>query len=342
MISGVSNSPYRYRPQANAQAATAAPAADSSAIAARPQSKPVVQAGGGLDAASILDTVMNFLKSVGSFFVGLFNKIFKKGDTQPTPAPVDDNTLKLAQQYGLLPTKENVDAFVTEVQGYATPGPGGFQTLGPGSPDTESIKQIQTALKAWGYPAEVTGQYDSPTQAAVKAFKQANGLHQTYKNADGNFAVNEYLDYQTYQKMQEKANGGSTTTTPPTTTPSSGNGTLNWQAIATQYNLYATEENVNAFLAEVKGYQTPDAQGFKAIGPGYPNQDEIKEVQTALAKVGFQVAANGQWDAATSKAVMDFKSKYGLHQNYRSADGNWAINEYADKAMLQKLSSLVA
>lgn len=337
MISGVSNSPTRYRPQATAQAAPAAPAGDS-AVVARPRTQPVVQAGGGFDAAGLLDGVMGFLKTIGSFFVGLFNKIFKKGGEQP--APVDDNTAKLAQQYGLLPTKENVDAFVTEVQGYAAPGPGGFQTLGPGSPNTDAIQQIQTALKAWGYPAEVTGQYDAPTQAAVKAFKQANGLRQTYKSADGNFAVNEYLDFQTYQKMQEKASG--VVTPPPTNpTPTSGNGTLNWQAIAQQYKLYPTEDNIQAFLAEVKSYQTPDAQGFKAIGPGYPNQAEIQEVQGALAKVGFPVTPNGQWDAATVKAVMDFKAKYGLHQNYRSADGNWAINEYADKVMLQKLSSLL-
>ncbi len=341
MISGVSNSPYAYRPKATAQTAAAAPsapAADSSAIAPRPQ-QPVVQAGGGFDAAGLLDGIMNMLKSVGAFFVGLFNKIFKKGGEQP--APVDDNTLKLAQQYNLLPTKENVDAFVTEVQGYAAPGPGGFQVLGPGSPNTEAIGQIQTALKAWGFPAEVTGQYDAPTQAAVKAFKQANGLHQTYKTPDGNFAVNEYFDYQTFQKMQEKMNGGGTTTPAPAPTPTQGNGTLNWQAIADQYKLYPTEDNVQAFLAEVKSYQTPDAQGFKAIGPGYPNQNEIQEVQAALARVGHQVTPNGQWDAATVKAVMDFKAKYGLHQNYRSQDGNWAINEYADKAMLQKLSSLL-
>lgn len=346
MISGVSNQVRSYQPQAIAPQAARAPqvrsamAADS--VAVRLPQAPVQAGGGSFDAAGLMDGIKKMFKSIGSFFVGLWNKI--TGKTPAQPAPVDENTKALAEQYKLQPTKANVDAFLAEVQGYASPGPDGFQTLGPGNPNTEAITQVQQLLKSWNYSVEPTGQYDAATQAAVRSFKQANGLHQTYKGTDGNFAVNEYLDYQTYQKMEAIVKGGGTIPTqPPTTTqpPASNNGTLNWQAIASQYKLYASQDNVNAFLAEVKSYQVADANGFRALGPGYPNQDEIKEVQGALAQVGFPVQANGTWDAATAKAVMDFKAKHGLHQNYRSADGNWAINEYADQATLQKLSSLL-
>lgn len=341
MISGVSNSPYRYQPMGAASSAiTAAPAAPSLV----PQSVVPVQAGGGLDASSILGGIQHFFQSIASFFVGLWGKITHKTQ-QPTAQPVDADTQKLASQYNLLPTKANVDAFVAEVQSYSQPGPNGYQMLGPGSSDTQAITQIQQALKSWGYPANVTGQYDAATQQAVKAFKKDNGLHQNYQMSDGSWAINEYLDYQTAQAMQKKASGGSATPanpTPPATSGGTSNGTVNWQAIATQYKLYSSQDNVNAFLAEVKTYQTKDANGFQPLGPGSTDSASITQVQNALSKVGFQVAASGQWDATTQQAIMSFKTKYGIHQSYRGADGNWAVNEYADAQTLQKLSQLVS
>ncbi|MBO9541669.1 peptidoglycan-binding protein [bacterium] len=347
MISGVSNQVRSYQALRSQPQAAQAPqvkstmAADS--VAVRLPQAPVQAGGGSFDAASLMDGIKKMFKSISSFFVGLWDRITGKKPVD-NAGPIDENTRALAEQYKLQPTKENVDAFLAEVQGYASPGPNGFQTLGPGNPNAEAITQIQQLMKSWGYSVEPTGQYDSATQAAVRSFKQSNGLHQTYKGTDGNFAVNEYLDYQTYQKMEAIVkSGGTPSTQPPATTqPPAENGTLNWQAIASQYKLYASQDNVNAFLAEVKTYQIADANGFRALGPGYPNQDEIKEVQGALAQVGFPIQASGTWDAATAKAVMDFKAKYGLHQNYRSSDGNWAINEYADQSMLQKLASLLA
>lgn len=344
MISGVSNSPYRYsKPVVRAADPMKSPAvlAMRDQAAMRAHTVPV-QAGGGFDANALMTTIQGIFSSIGNFFVNMWNKLTGK----TTTPPVSEEVTRIAAQYGLLPTKENVDAFILEAQSYEKPGPGNFQTLVPNSPNTEATTQVQTILKAWGYQVTPNGQYDAATQAAVKQFKIDNGLHQTYKSADGKWAVNECFDYPTFQVMQAKAAGAAPTNptpTPaptPTPTPSAppATGTLNWQAIAAERRLLATEANVNDFLAEVNTYRTPDAQ---VLGPDIPNAPFIKELQDALTKVGFPVTGSGQWDAATTQAVIGFKAKYGLHQNYKSADGNWAINEYADLQTLEKLNSLM-
>lgn len=330
MISGVTSSPYRYQVPV---AKTNEQANSSSVVAARAQTIPVQAGGGQFNPSALMDTIKEMFSSIGTFFAGMWNKL-----TGKVSAPaVSEDVARLAAQYNLLPTKENVDAFIAEAKSYEVPGPNGFQTLGPDSTAAEAIKQVQVALQALGYRMTPNGQYDASTQAAVKEFKADNGLHQTYKLSQGAFAVNEYLDYATYQAIQAKVAG----TTPPPTVPPTAPGTLNWQAIAAQYHLQASEENVNAFLAEVKTYQAPDANGFLVMGPGYPDALQITEVQNALTKVGFPVTATGQWDAATSQAIKSFKSGHGLHQAYKKDDGNWDVNEYADFQTLQKLSSLI-
>lgn len=343
MISGVSNSPYRYsKPVARANDPMKSPAvlAMRDKMAMRAHTVPV-QAGGNFDPSALMDTIKGIFSSIGNFLVNMWNKLTGKTSTPAVPEEVT----RIAAQYNLLPTKENVDAFVQEVKSYDVPGPGGFQTLGPNSPNIEATTQVQTILKSWGYQVTPSGQYDAATQTAVKQFKIDNGLHQTYKLSNGSFDVNVYFDYSTFQVMQAKAAGvapGNPGPTPsPTPAPAPTPGTLNWQAIATQYSLLSSEENVKAFLAEVKTYQAPDANGFQVMGPGYPNAAEITEVQNALTKVGFPVTATGQWDATTSQAIIGFKTKQGLHQNYKSPDGNWAVNEYADFQTLQQLSTLV-
>ncbi len=107
-------------------------------------------------------------------------------------------------------------------------------------------------------------------------------------------------------------------------------------AIATQYKLQATKANVAAFRAEVTTYQSNGT-----LGPGVSNPDAVNQLQMALARLGYQVAPNGQYDAATAQAVIKFKMDNGLHQSYRSADGNFAVNEYASPdvvaALIEKL-----
>jgi peptidoglycan hydrolase-like protein with peptidoglycan-binding domain len=55
-------------------------------------------------------------------------------------------------------------------------------------------------------------------------------------------------------------------------------------------------------------------------------------LQTLLARAGQSVAATGNFDEATAEAVIGFKLKAGLHQQYRNADGTFAVNEYVDEA----------
>lgn len=123
--------------------------------------------------------------------------------------------------------------------------------------------------------------------------------------------------------------GGSTANTGEVLTPQES-------AIATQYKLLATKANVAAFTAEVSAYQ---ANG--TLGPGVSNPDAVNQLQMALARLGYQVTPGGQYDAATAQAVIKFKMDNGLHQTYRSADGNFAVNEYATPdvvaALIEKL-----
>lgn len=104
------------------------------------------------------------------------------------------------------------------------------------------------------------------------------------------------------------------------------------QAIATQYGLQASKLNIDAFRAEVGSYQ---ANG--TLGPGVQNPDGVKQLQLALARLGYPAAATGAYDQATAQAVLKFKVDTGLHQTYRSADGNFAVNEYATPDVIQGL-----
>jgi hypothetical protein len=201
MITGVASTPTLYRPTTTAQAAGTSNAPGMAPDSYVGRSTPRVQAGGGTD--GVMSTIMGFFSAIGNWFKNLWAKI-----TGHKSNPVDDQNTAIAKAYGLLNSPDNVQAFLNEVKGYSQPGPGGFVTLGPGSTDTAGIKQLQQALTMLGATGVTqTGQYDPATQNAVKAFKRANGLHQSYKMADGTLAVNEYLDYQTYQKMQQKLTG---------------------------------------------------------------------------------------------------------------------------------------
>lgn len=270
--------------------------------------------------------------------------------TAPTSSQPSVNDAALAKQYNLLDTPANVDAFLSEIKGYASDG-----TLGPGSTNTTAITDLQKALERLGYNVPVTGQYDSATIQAVLAFKQANGIHQAYQAPDGTWAVNEYAGPTTIQAIMQKlqasmqpastsaSTSSSSPASAPTLSPSSASSqpAVNDDAIAKQYGLLDTQANVNAFIAEIKSYQAGNA-----LGPGSTNTPAIRDLQTALSRLGYSVSVTGQYDSATSQAVMAFKRANGLHQTYEAADGNYAVNEYADSQtlalLMQKLQQLAA
>jgi hypothetical protein len=107
-------------------------------------------------------------------------------------------------------------------------------------------------------------------------------------------------------------------------------------ALAQRYGLQATRANIAAFRTEVSQYQTNGT-----LGPGVNNSDAVKQLQLALARLGYSASATGQYDTATAQAVLKFKIDSGIRQTYRSADGNWAVNEYATPevvaALIQRL-----
>lgn len=333
MIAGVPNHAYYpARPASAVRAGGATAAATPPAVRSAQPTAVMAQsqaiAPQNFDVAGLFDGIKKFFSGILTFFKNLF--------TPKAPASdLDPDTQAIAQAYNLLATKENVAAFLAEARSYEQNG-----TLGPGSPNSDAISELQSVLKEWGYEVSVNGDYDHATSEAVKAFKLANGLHQTYKSADGNWAVNEYLDNATLAKMQELLSSGQTPPeTPPATNqnpPATGThtqpGSIDYQAIAKQYKLEASEDNVKAFLAEVREYASNGT-----LGPEHPSAEDIAELQGVLQNWGYAVNPSGTWDAATSQAVMKFKIDHGLHQTYKSEDGNWAVNEYVEPQTLAKI-----
>ncbi len=51
--------------------------------------------------------------------------------------------------------------------------------------------------------------------------------------------------------------------------------------------------------------------GFSGSTPGTSSQ-EVLDVQGALVQLGYDLEVTGNYDASTSAAVLDFRSKWGL------------------------------
>jgi hypothetical protein len=119
--------------------------------------------------------------------------------TPPPPPPLTQWFRAIATAYDLNPTEENVSAFLAEVREYERDG-----TLGPGTTQTAAVRDLQRALVRFGYQVTVSGEFDEATGRAVVAYKKANGLRQTYRMADGNWAVNEYIDPDTFNSMMAR------------------------------------------------------------------------------------------------------------------------------------------
>lgn len=257
-----------------------------------------------------------------------------------TPLSAQDTAL--AQQYGLLATSANVAAFKAELASYSQSG-----VLAPGSTNTQAIVGVQGQLVRAGYPVQATGQYDQPTQQAVMAFKQAHGLHQTYQMASGAYAINQVLDPATRALLDQLFPAA---TSPTPAAPSAPAGTspspaamptapytlpADWQGFAQQHGLYPSQQNVQAYLAEM---QQEASDG--SIGPTTQDPTSITQLQQALTQLGYPVTASGQYDAATRQAVQRFKQAHGLHQSYLDASGAADINVVADRQTLQLILSL--
>ncbi|MBO9540904.1 peptidoglycan-binding protein [bacterium] len=237
----------------------------------------------------------------------------------------------IAAEYRLDPDVENVRAFLAEVGTYES------GAIGPNHGTPEQIKQIQAALRVAGYDVTPSGTFDEATSLAVMHFKQEYDLYQTYRQADGSYAVNQYVDERTAQALYgvvqrvddvvaaveaddaEKAAPAATEAAPVTEATAADAG---WQQVAARYSLLATAENVKAFEAEVSTYDN-------AVGP-QSTQADVGRVQATLARLGYAVQPSGAFDDATAEAIMAFKRQAGIRQSYRLANGEPAINEYVE------------
>jgi hypothetical protein len=288
--------------------------------------------------------------------------------TTPAPAPGDLSAAEqqIAQQQGIQATRANFDAFMNEAKALEAEN-----ALGPGSTDGASITELQQLLAGFGYNVQQNGQFDDATVAAVLQFKKDAGLKASYVMADGSPAYHPFIDAATKQAMIAKLQAATpatpatptttsatpaapaTTTTATTTAPApatppdataptattSGTGTdLSADALAMcqQQGILATQANFTAFMNEAQALEAQDA-----IGPGAPAGEAITELQQLLSTWGYTVQATGQWDDATTAAVLQFKKDNGLKASYVMADGSPGYNPFIDsttkQAMITKL-----
>ncbi|MEB3236103.1 MAG: peptidoglycan-binding protein [Candidatus Sericytochromatia bacterium] len=470
----------------------------------------IIKAPGTLAAAALATPASLFVPALG--VAGLANRVGQGtlGDVRrdyddlyvdrpsATDEPSADGPLSeeriqaVAERYGLLPTSRNVEAFVQEIRSYET------DSIGPDTGSPEQVRQLQTVLRAYGYKVEPSGTFDDATAEAVIDFKQRHGITQSYRLADGQPAVNEYVDDRTAALLVEAMKAGERAGQPvkvkaeptleepavdvpseeepvigkpaaedPVATkpvaeepaaetpveepkivdpeapaepeapkelsyavtkedrqaglsgiarrylgsearwreiyelnkeligananmihigqtlkmPADAKGLPGQQAApaqpakpadkpaatkpadkpvpakpadkpaapsdkrmtdaqvaeyAKQYGLKADRANIEAFVVEVASY--PQA----AVGPDTGDADTIRSLQLVLGKLGFKVAASGQFDDATAEAVIAFKQKQGLKQSYRLASGEYAINEYVDESTASRMAELLA
>jgi hypothetical protein len=111
-----------------------------------------------------------------------------------------------------------------------------------------------------------------------------------------------------------------------------------WRATAQQYGLQADLDNVWNFRQEVKGYRNAGALGPSLAG----NSGQLVQYQQALVRLGYLQYATGYFDNATAQATLMFKKMRGMHQSYKAADGNWAVNEYATQDVQRAAQDLAS
>ncbi len=140
-----------------------------------------------------------------------------KGETPATEPPSDtgkpgsltEAQIKdLVKQHKILDEPANVKAFVAEISGYRD------SAIGPDAGTPEVIRQLQTVLARVGYAVEPTGKFDDATADAIIDFKQKNDLSQSYKLADGTWAINEYVDDKTAKAIVDALPKGGAKATP--------------------------------------------------------------------------------------------------------------------------------
>ncbi len=101
--------------------------------------------------------------------------------------------------------------------------------------------------------------------------------------------------------------------------------------LARKYGLDIDPVNVRTFLIEVQSYEG------NAIGPDVGSPEQVKQLQTLLRAVGYDVDKTGIWDDKTTHGLIDYKTRNGFSQTYKKADGSAAVNEYATPDVIDHL-----
>ncbi|MBM3259923.1 MAG: hypothetical protein FJY99_09275 [Candidatus Sericytochromatia bacterium] len=187
MIASLSHRPMVFRAQVAAGGTPTPPVVAPVAAPALPAPQAPAAAGGTIVVlqgffAKAMEVAGNMFRGIVNFVKRLFGQPVDDAATTLTP-----QDRALANQYQLQPSKANLDAFRAEVGTYAGSG-----TLGPGTGNADAVLQLRAALGRLGYQVSASGGYDEPLGIAVQRFKMDNNLHQTYRAANGQFAINEY------------------------------------------------------------------------------------------------------------------------------------------------------
>lgn len=314
----------------------------------------------------IMSVLGGLFSGIVNFFKGIFGKLFAPANgpatgpvvttptpTQPqTPTTTGPDDATLAAQFGLAPDAANVAAFKQTIASQT----GEPDSIGPGSTNTEAVKELQQLLSGWGYPVPATGQFDPATADAVMQFKTATGLTENFKFANGSAGVTPFIDNRTRAKMLEllQANQapaqpaapaptpGTTQAPAPTPTPATPTpaGALSAEEakLAQDFGIAASRANFDAFMAEAGKLE----QEAGVVGPNLNATPEaVQELQTILGMWGYAVTVTGQFDAATVAAVNQFKRSNGISYNFQMADGSAGVHPYIDQrtkdVMIKKL-----
>lgn len=103
------------------------------------------------------------------------------------------------------------------------------------------------------------------------------------------------------------------------------------EELARKHGVATDPDNVRRFMDEIGGYAS------RAIGPDVGTPDKVRDLQLVLRGIGYATEPTGQWDENTSRAVIDFKRRQGMHQDYRLQDGQYAVNEYATEDVIERM-----
>lgn len=95
--------------------------------------------------------------------------------------------LAFARENKLWPTRENIQAFVAEKE--ATKN-----CMQPGSSDAMRISALRANVGWAGYMTPGGGVFDTSLAQALVAFKARVGVRQSYRTADGSWAINDVAD----------------------------------------------------------------------------------------------------------------------------------------------------